>query len=142
MQEINLDATNAVIGRLCSYAAKQAILGNKVNLFNVEKAIMSGSIEYNFERYHHRIKETGQFSKGPFIPRVSDRFVKRLIRGMFPHKRQRGSEAYKRVMCYLGIPTAFKDKKLITYPPADISQLRAIKYITIQQLCTKLGGKA
>lgn len=142
MTEINLDATNMIIGRLCSYAAKQALLGNTVNLFNVENAIMSGSMEYNFERYHHRIKETGQYNKGPFIPRVPDMFVKRLIRGMVPHKRERGSEAHKRIMCYRGVPTEFKDKKLERYEPADKKRLNAVKYVTIHQLCQKLGGKA
>ncbi len=141
MQELNLDATDAIVGRLCSYAAKQALLGNKVNILNAEKAIMTGSMEYNFERYHHRIKETGQYQYGPFIPRISDRFVKRLIRGMLPHKRQRGAEAYKRIMCYLGIPTEFKDKKLVKYTPSDKSRLSAVKYVTIQELVKKLGGK-
>lgn len=141
MAELNLDATDAIIGRLMSYAAKQALLGHKVNMLNVEKALMSGSIEYNFERYHHLIKETGQYQKGPYIPRIADRFVKRLIRGMVPHKRQRGAEAYKRIMCYRGIPVEFKNKKLTTYEQSDKKRLHAVKFITIQQLCTKLGGR-
>ncbi|MBI4140250.1 50S ribosomal protein L13 [Candidatus Woesearchaeota archaeon] len=141
MNEINLDATDAIVGRLMSYAAKQALLGNKINVFNAEKALMSGSIEYNFERYHHLIKETGQYNRGPFIPKLADRFVKRLVRGMLPHKRQRGAQAYKQIMCYRGVPVEFKDKKLTAYEPADKKRLNAIKFITIQQLCTKLGGK-
>ena len=140
MNELNIDATDAIIGRLASYVAKQALLGNKVNLFNVEKAIISGSMEYNFGRYHHRIRETGQYSKGPFIPRRSDMFVKRLIRGMVPHKRQRGSEAHKRIMCYLGVPAEFKDKKLVKFAPADRSRLSAVKFVTITDLVQKLGG--
>ncbi|MBI4142238.1 50S ribosomal protein L13 [Candidatus Woesearchaeota archaeon] len=141
MNELNLDATDAIIGRLMSYAAKQALFGNKVNMFNVEKALMSGSLEYNFERYHHLIKYTGQYQRGPYIPKVADRFVKRLIRGMLPHKRQRGAEAYKRIMCYRGIPVEFKNKTLTTYEQSDKKRLNAVKFITIQQLCTKLGGR-
>lgn len=142
MQEINIDAKDMIIGRLCSYAAKQALLGNKVNILNSEQAIMSGSMEYNFGKYHHLIKYTGQSRKGPYIPRVSDRFVKRLIRGMVPHKRERGAEAHKRIMCYRGIPTEFANKKLIHYEPAEKSRLSNVKFVTIQQLCQKLGGKA
>ena len=98
-------------------------------------------MEYNFGRYYHLIKKTGQYQKGPYIPRLSDRFVKRLIRGMLPHKRQRGAEAYKRIMCYLSIPTEFKDKKLTKYAPADKARLTTVKYVTIQELCKKLGGR-
>lgn len=141
MSEINLDATGAVIGRICTYAAKQALLGNTVNILNAEKAIMSGSMEYNYDRYHHLIKETGQTRKGPYIPRLSDRFVKRLVRGMLPYKRQRGAEAYKRIMCHLSVPTEFKDKKLIIYKPSIKENILAIKHVTVQELCKKLGGR-
>lgn len=142
MTELNLDATNTIIGRLASYVAKQALLGNTVNIFNAEKAIMSGSMDYNYDRYWKLIRDIGQPRKGPFIPRLSDRFVKRLIRGMLPHKRQRGVDAYKRIMCYRGLPDVFKDKKITRYEPADKSRLHHVKYVTIKDLCVKLGGKA
>lgn len=141
MSEINVDANGVVVGRLATFVAKQALLGNSVNVLNAEKALMSGSMEYNFGRYHHRIRETGQTRKGPFIPRLADRFVKRLIRGMLPYKRQRGSEAYKRIMCYLGVPAEFKDKKLVVFAPSKKEKIYAMKHVTIQALCKKLGGR-
>lgn len=141
MKEINIDATDCVTGRLASYVAKQALLGNKINVLNSEKMLMSGSLENNFAKYYHRIKKTGQPRKGPFIPRMPDRFAKRLIRGMLPHKRQRGIEAYKRIMCYLGVPTELKDKKLTIYEPSKTSSIFAIKHTSIYELCKKLGGK-
>ena len=129
------------MGRLATFVAKQALLGNSVNVLNAEKSLMSGSMEYNFGRYYHRIKETGQTRKGPFIPRLSDRFVKRLIRGMLPYKRQRGAEAYKRIMCYLAIPTEFKDKKLVVFAPSKKENIYAMKHVTVQELCKRLGGR-
>ncbi|MBS3125014.1 50S ribosomal protein L13 [Candidatus Woesearchaeota archaeon] len=138
--EINLDATNCIAGRLASYVAKQALFGHTVNIFNSEKAIMSGNPTAVRLKYFHRIFETGQPNKGPFISRMPDRFLRRMIRGMVEHKQGRGGEAYERIMCYIGVPIAFKDKKLISIGK-KIEELPSLKYQTIGHLCTSLGGR-
>ena len=140
MPELNLDATNIIIGRLASHAAKQALLGYTVNIFNCEKAIITGTPHLVREKYYHRIFETGQPWRGPFIPRMPDRFVKRLIRGMVEHKFERGKLAYKRIMCYMGVPVQFKDKKL-TSVGKIANELPTLKYQTIGDLCVSLGGR-
>src|SRR3989338_6160993 len=104
METLNLDASGAIIGRLCSYAAKQALLGKKINIYNCENAIISGSPAYVFERYHHLIEYTGQPFRGPYYPRLADRFVRRIVRGMLPHKQEKGRTAFARIMCYIGVP--------------------------------------
>lgn len=142
MPEIYVDATNAIFGRLGSYVAKQALLGNTVRIFNTEQMIMSGSPSFVVEKYRYRIRETGTPFKGPFIPRYPDRFAKRIIRGMYPHQTARGMEAYKRTFFYLGVPQEFKDKPLIRLEKADMKKLSTLRYITLKDLCKALGGRA
>ena len=138
--EINIDATNCIAGRLASYVAKQALLGHTVNIFNAEKAIMSGNPVAVRLKYFHRIFETGQPNKGPYISRMPDRFLRRMIRGMVEHKQGRGGEAFERIMCYIGVPAGFKDKKLISVGK-KVDELPSLNYQTIGQLCVSLGGR-
>ncbi len=140
MAEINIDAKNAIFGRMATFAAKQALLGNTINIFNCEGAVISGNPVATRARYYYLIYKTGQPNKGPFYSKMPDRFVKRMLRGMLPHKQQRGIDAYKRIMCYLGIPEEFKNKKLIKIKDADASKLPKLKSITIQSLLKSLGG--
>ncbi|MBI4146601.1 50S ribosomal protein L13 [Candidatus Woesearchaeota archaeon] len=137
MKEINIDATNAIIGRLASYVAKQALLGATINIYNCEKAIITGNPTLVREKYYYRIFKTGQPKRGPFISRMPDRFVRRMIRGMLEHKSERGKNAFKRIMCYMGTPA---DKKL-TSVGKKADELPKLNYQTIGQLCTSIGGR-
>ncbi|MEM2915779.1 MAG: 50S ribosomal protein L13 [Candidatus Woesearchaeota archaeon] len=141
MAEINIDATNLIVGRMASYVAKQALLGHSVNIFNCEKAIMTGGKKFNVENYRHLIKETGQPQKGPFLSRLPDRFVRRQIRGMLPHKKPRGAAAFKRIMCYVGVPEEFKGIKMQTLAWANSKHKRTMKLVTIGEICRSLGGR-
>lgn len=140
MAEINIDAKDAIVGRLATFAAKQALLGNTVNIVNCEAAIMSGKKSKVFERYHYSIRDLGQPSKGPFYSRMPDRFVRRIIRGMLEYKSPRGRAAYDRIMCYIGVPDKLKDAKLVS-PVKNVDKLPNLKYQTVGQLCKALGGK-
>lgn len=142
MKEINIDATNSIAGRLSSYAAKQALLGFKVNILNSEKTLITGEPAQTIETYRYLIREinTGRPSKGPFISRYPDRFLKRFVRGMLPHNKPRGREALKNIMCYIGIPIEFTDKKLQTIKTADGQKIKT-KFITLGELCRRIGGK-
>jgi large subunit ribosomal protein L13 len=148
MTDLYLDADNAILGRLASHAAKQALLGHKVIILNCEKAVISGDPAVTRARYHHLMQETGDIRKGPFLFRAPDRFVRRTVRGMLPKKHwteeSRGRKAYKDVMCYRGIPGAFKGHKPVKVPAADASQCAALRRTTVGELCRSLGwrGKA
>ena len=141
MAEINIDGTNCILGRLGSYAAKQALLGNAVNIFNCEKILISGEPKNTKERYRHTLSEKGQPHKGPYVPRMPDRFVRRALRGMFPHTTPRGKEAYKRIMCYIAVPEKFKDKKLEQIKNTSADKLPSLKKCTVLDICRYIGGK-
>lgn len=140
MAEITIDAENAVAGRLASFAAKQALLGFTVNIVNCEKAIISGDKYKTTARYHYRNVEMGQPHKGPFIPKMPDRFVRRIVRGMLGHKRGRGRDAFKRVMCYIGVPEEMKGKDLVR-AEKGVEALPRLRYVTVGDLCRSMGGK-
>lgn len=138
MAELYVDAGNAIAGRIGSWAAKRALLGDTIKIMNCEKAVISGRKEHVTERYYHRRNKVGQPQKGPILPRMPDRFLKRIIRGMLPYKRAKGAEAYKRIKCYIGVPIEFKDKKLEKIPGTGAAKLKSLKRITIEEVCKKL----
>jgi large subunit ribosomal protein L13 len=127
---IIIDAENLLLGRFATFAAKQALLGQEVKVINCEKALISG-------KQSTTLKEIKQDSlrgnpvKGPFIPKMADRYVRRVIRGMLPYKQARGAEAFKRVMCYVGVPEEFKDQKPVELPQASFTKLPNLRYLSV-----------
>ena len=122
-----IDAEDLILGRMISYVAKRALLGEKIDIVNCEKAIVTGNKENIFEKYRLRRNLGGPF-KGPFLPRIPDRFVRRIVRGMLPYKQEKGRIAFKRVMCYNSIPNEFKNMKMEKIKEADISRVKSLKY--------------
>ncbi|MBW3022862.1 50S ribosomal protein L13 [Candidatus Woesearchaeota archaeon] len=135
-----IDATDLVLGRMSAYVAKQALQGEKVDIINCEKAVITGNKKQILARYHQK-RELGRNPyKGPFYPRASDRIVKRTIRGMLPYKQEKGKKAFKSVMCYVGVPSKLKDQKPETLPKANVSKLKNYKYITVGEISKLLGA--
>ena len=135
-----IDANNLVLGRMASYVAKKALLGNGIDIVNCEKAIIIGKKKEIYDRHKKRLKR-GVHSKGPFLPRMPDRFVKRTIRGMLPYKTAKGSIVFKNIKCHIGVPDKFKNEKIETMENIDISKNNVIDYIRIKEICSSLGGK-
>lgn len=136
-----IDVENLILGRMASYVAKKALLGEKIDVVNCEKAIITGNKENVFKRYKKIATDLGTQFKGPFISRLPDRFVRRVIRGMLPYHQGKGKEAFKRVMCYISIPSEFRDKKLEKIKEADISRIKSLKYMTVGDVCKFLRGR-
>lgn len=122
-----IDGKNAVMGRLASYVAKEALKGEEIAILNCESVIITGNkanIKANFEE---RKKRIGSGQKGPKHSKNPEKIVKRAIRGMLPnHRLGRGKEAFKRIKCYVGIPKEFEDKKKIVAGKEKTS-----KFITV-----------
>ena len=134
-----IDGKNLIMGRVCTVAAKKALLGEKVDIVNCEHIIITGNRAHILSEYKRR-KDMGTYV-GPHLNRVPDRFVRRTVRGMLPYKQPRGMAALKRVMCYRGVPEGFKDKKMETLPEANVSKMANLKYVTVGDVCKHLGGK-
>ena len=140
-KQIHIDAKNAIVGRLGSHVAKQALLGHTIKIFNCEKAVMTGPKKTIQERYFNLRVNIGQPMKGPYIRRQPDRFVRRIIRGMLPREKARGRDAYKKIMCYIGVPEKFAKEKLETIKYADAAKLTTTRVQTMTELCKSLGWK-
>ena len=134
-----IDAKNLISGRMATFVAKQALLGETIDIVNAEHAVISGTPAQVLARYRQR-RERGIPSKGPFLPRSPDMFLKRLIRNMLPFKQEKGEKAFKRIKCHISIPEEYKDKKMITLDNAQVSKLPNTKYVTISRICNELGA--
>jgi large subunit ribosomal protein L13 len=129
-----IDIDNLIVGRVATSIAKQALLGEKVDVINCEKGILVGKKEMILTKYKEK-KKRGNPLKGPFIPTMPDRFVRRIIRNMLPFKQDKGKRAFKNIMCYIGTPDSLKDKKVETIKKFHISNSKSVKYIRIGELC-------
>ncbi len=133
-KEIIIDASNAILGRLASYAAKQALQGKKIVILNSEKAIITARKKFTIENYQKKKRRGGSSQKGPFFPRLPEKIVKRTIRGMLPDfRRGRGKEAFKRVLCFKGVPGEYKEKKMI-----KAGKEKHAVYMNIEQISKKI----
>ena len=103
MAKIVYDGEGAVFGRLASVVAKDLLKGESVDVVNCEKIIISGDKKLLAKKIlAKREMGSGGSMKGPKYPRVADRLVKRMIRGMLPRDRAKGRDAFRNLKCYVG----------------------------------------
>ena len=101
-----IDASGLVLGRAASLIAQRVLQGEEIVIVNADRAVVVGpreSVLSRFKEYRAR----GSVRKGPFYPRRPDRIFRRTVRGMLPFHHQRGRDAFKRVMTYVGLPPEF-----------------------------------
>jgi large subunit ribosomal protein L13 len=134
-----INADGLILGRMAAFAAKRALLGEKVDVVNCEKAIISGSRTQVFEHYMNKFAR-GAPLLGPYYPRFSDRLVRRVIRGMLPYKKPKGKEAFGRVMCYRGVPETL-NTGFATIKGAEASKLPNLKYVSLGEITKLMGAK-
>jgi len=103
MSKIIYDGEGCVFGRLASVVAKDLLKGNFVDVINCEGIVISGDKKLFVKKIlAKREMGAGGSLKGPKYPRVADRLVKRMIRGMLPRDRMKGQDAFRRLRCYVG----------------------------------------
>jgi len=135
-----IDAKDVILGRLSSYAAKQVLLGNKVDVVNCEESVVSGKKAAVLQNYIRRLDRKAP-GKGPYFYRRPDMFVRRTIRGMLPFKRARGRDSFKDVRCYIGVPENFKNEKISVLENAKAERLTT-DYIKVKDICKAVGWKS
>ena len=135
-----INAENLILGRIASYAAKKALLGETIDIVNCEKAVITGNRNFIIEKMLRKWRR-GIPLKGPYIQRRSNLYVRRVVRGMLPYKQYKGAVAFKRVKCYTSVPDILKDQKMITIKEADVSKLKELKYVTVGEVMHLIGGR-
>ncbi len=110
-----IEGKNAILGRVASYVAREALKGEEFAIVNCEQLIITGNRDNIEEYYEAKRKRVGSTLKGPKISRTSEKIAKRTIRGMLPNYRTgRGRDALKRVKCYVGVPAELeKEKRMV-----------------------------
>ena len=131
-----VDASNQIAGRIASRIAKELLNESKIFVVNAEKAVISGNPDFVINMYKERLKR-GDPYHGPFYPRIPDRMLKRMIRGMVPYKKATGRAAMKRIKVFISVPEELKGKELRLIEEQKLEN----KFITIGDLAIKLGAK-
>jgi len=54
MAERYIDGSNLIAGRLATYAAKQALLGDSIKIVNAQKVILTGRKEIILKKFQQR----------------------------------------------------------------------------------------
>lgn len=136
------DADNMVIGRLSAKVAKAALLGDRVVIVNVEKAIITGDRKTVIKAYKEKFNIRTSYNprKGPFHHRRPDKLVRRILRGMLPWPKPRGKAAFKRIHVYIGIPEKYANMEKIILEGSKYHSLTR-KFITIADLSQELGWR-
>ncbi len=136
---IVIDAKNLILGRLSTYAAKQALLGETVHVVNAEKAVITGDKKKVLAAYRRK-RELGAPLIGPFHLRMPDRLVKRCIRGMLDYKAPRGKDAFARIKCHIGVPSSLNGVEAVSFPKMHVDKTHA-KYVVVETVSKELGAK-
>ena len=129
--EILVDATGCIAGRMCSHVSKLLLKGNRVTIVNSEKAMLSGNRYKTIDLYKEflEINSVTNPIHGPFHPRRPDTKTKTS-----------GIEAFKRLRVYIGIPDQFMNKKAEFFEDSKITRPPA-KYISVGDVAKQIGWK-
>ncbi|MBU3923754.1 MAG: 50S ribosomal protein L13 [Nanoarchaeota archaeon] len=134
MSKIVYDGEGCVFGRLASVVAKDLLKGNSVDVLNCEKIIVSGDKKLLAKKIlAKREMGSGGSMKGPKYPRVADRLVKRMIRGMLPRDRMKGQDALKRLRCFSGV-SGFRGFGVGDEGAIKLGHRKPMKFATVKEI--------
>lgn len=141
-QQVVVDATNCVAGRMCSHVSKLLLQGNRVAIVNAEKAMLSGNRYKTIELYKEylEINSVTNPIHGPFHPRRPDTILSKMVRGMVPKRKTSGIEAHKRLRVFVGVPEGMKSAKMESFADSKITKPESY-YITIGDVAKQIGWK-
>jgi large subunit ribosomal protein L13 len=132
-----IDADGLILGRMATYVAKRLLNGEEIVIVNAEKAILSGTKSSKLADAKQFLS-VGAPMRGPYHYRRPDRLVRRTVRGMLPHRRPKGKQAFKRLRVYVGIPDNLRDKSAETLMQAQAKKLTCHR-ITVGDFAREIG---
>ena len=113
-----IEGRGHLLGRLASTVAKFILNGNKVVIVRAEAINQSGNFYRNKLKLHKflRLRCNVKPSRGPFHYRAPGKIFERVVRGMVPHKTERGKAALKRLQTFEGVPPPYDTQKRMVIP--------------------------
>ncbi|XP_022920559.1 large ribosomal subunit protein uL13 [Onthophagus taurus] len=142
---ILIDAKGHLLGRLSAIVAKTLLQGNKVVIVRCEQLNISGNFYRNKLKYLSFLRKRCNVNpaRGPFHYRAPSRIFWKTVRGMVPHKTERGKLALRNLKAYEGIPPPYDTRKRVVVPGA----LRVVclkpgrKFCHVGRLSHEVGWK-
>ena len=135
-----IDATGHVAGRLCSIVASEVIRGKKVVVLNADKAVLSGKRDTIIEAWKQRLELGSKVNPmyGPLHPRRPDNILWRMVRGMVPKEKAKGTMGLKRLRVYMGVPEKYSGVTMSKLDAAMATRPLPM-YTTIAELSHNIG---
>merc|ERR1711976_354352 len=117
---ILIDARGHLFGRLASIVAKTILQGQRVVVVRCEAMVISGSFYRNKLKYLDFLRKRMNTNPnhGPYHFRAPSKIFWRTVRGMLPHKLNRGKEALDRMKVFEGVPPPYDKVKRMVVPSA------------------------
>merc|ERR1712045_560101 len=125
--------------------AKLILNGQKVVIVRCEEINISGNFYRNKLKYLDFLRKRCNVkpSRGAFHFRAPSKIFLRTVRGMIPHKTERGKDALKRLQTFEGVPPPYDKKKKMVIPSAlKVLRLKSgRKYCSLGRLSHDVGWK-
>ncbi|KAK4541754.1 60S ribosomal protein L16 [Oleoguttula mirabilis] len=143
---IVIDGKGHLLGRLASTVAKQLLNGQKIVVVRCEQLNISGEFFRAKLKYQAFLRKQTRFNAtrgGPWHYRAPAKMFWRTVRGMIPHKTERGAKAMERLKTFEGVPPPYDRKKRLVVPQAlRVLRLKpGRKYCTVGRLGHEFGWK-
>ena len=134
-----IDASGLVVGRAASLIAQRLLAGEHIVVVRAEKAVITGSRASVIETYRAN-RARGSVRSGPHFPRNPDRIFRRAVRGMVPHLKTRGKEAFDRLTVYIGCPEVYAKVAASSLPDAQARPTLRTP-LTLEEVSRLLGAR-
>ncbi|KAK1059234.1 60S ribosomal protein L16A [Friedmanniomyces endolithicus] len=141
-----IDGKGHLLGRLASTVAKQLLNGQKLVVVRCEQLNISGEFFRAKLKYSAFLRKQTRYNAtrgGPWHFRNPAKMFWRTVRGMIPHKTERGAKAMERLKVFEGVPPPYDRKKRMVVPQAlRVLRLKpGRKYCTVGRLGHEFGWK-
>jgi large subunit ribosomal protein L13Ae len=142
---IVIDARGHLLGRLAAIVAKTTLQGQRVVVVRCEGINISGNFYRNKLKYLDFLRKRMNTNpvRGPYHFRAPSKIFWRTVRGMLPHKLNRGKEALERLKVFEGIPPPYDKQKRLVVPSAlRVLRLKPRrKYCALNRISHEVGWK-
>ena len=135
-----IDATGHIAGRLSSIVASEVLRGKKIVVLNAEKAVLSGKREAVITQWKERLELGSKVNPmyGPLHPRRPDNILWRMVRGMVPKTKTKGTLGLKRLRVYIGVPSKYSTVTMSKFDDAMATRPLPT-YTTLLELSRNIG---
>jgi large subunit ribosomal protein L13 len=134
-----VDANGLVLGRMASIVAKRLLEGDRIDIVNAERAVISGK-RLKVIKDRKKFLNVGGRGRGPVHWRRPNTIVRRTVRGMLPYRKARGREAFRRLRVHIGVPTELVNAEGESLPEAHLDRLGG-RYVTVGEIAENIGWK-